>query len=118
MATKPEIERLAVLETKMSNVESTVNRIELKIDGFDNKYASKLSERVVYGLIVVIVLFVINSWLGLLKLPVTPAVVNPTSTTSSTTSTVSPPTNSATSQTPDNTSSNGALNVTLPKVLN
>ena len=79
--TAKETERLAIVETRVTNIESTVTRIEAKIDGLDKKYASKTAERIVYGLIVAILLFVLNGWLNLFKIPSIQVVTpQPTST--------------------------------------
>lgn len=48
-------ERMAKVETKIENIETNVDAINCKLDKFiesaDNKYASKLTEKVVYGLV-------------------------------------------------------------------
>lgn len=66
MATKDENERLAVLETKVTTVQNDVAEIKTDVKGLvesiDKKYASKWVERVVAGLIGII----LTAFLGVL----------------------------------------------------
>lgn len=133
MATEAERVAIGVLQEQMRTTTKTLSRIESKVDdGFaslDKRYASKLSERIVYGLVAVILLFVLNGWLGLFKLP-TIQVVAPGTNTSTTTTTPSGSTTTSTtpaaqatshsdSTTPSDSqtdTSTGGVQVTIPKV--
>lgn len=58
--TSPEVQRLARLEEKVGNIDEKVDKLDAKldklIDGMDNRYASKLTERIVYGLVSLVLL--------------------------------------------------------------
>lgn len=53
--TRTELERLSALEERTSAMCDSIDRVETKLDQFiaaaDGKYASKLVERVVYGMV-------------------------------------------------------------------
>lgn len=70
--TRTEIERLAVVEEKVDTMKEGMERIENKLDKFiecaDSKYASKLTERIVYGLAGVMLLAVIYALLRMVGL--------------------------------------------------
>ena len=61
--TRTEIERLAVVEEKIDTMKESVDKLEASLADFikcaDSKYASKLTERIVYGLAGVMLLAVI-----------------------------------------------------------
>lgn len=126
---KPNSSEVAVLQDWRTGVDKTLDRIETKIDGLDKKFASKTVERIVYALIWVILLYVANLYLGLIKIP-TVVVPGNTDTThviqvpqtsqaspSSSSGSSSPASTTPTNTNPNNqsTSPNGGVQVTLPK---
>lgn len=70
--TRTEIERLAVVEEKMDNMKESVDGLRADlckfIDSADSKYASKLTETIVYsmaGLMLVAVLYALLHLVGI-----------------------------------------------------
>ena len=73
-------ERLAALEQSVCNVESQVEKLDAKVDerfdtlgeqlaifikSADEKYASKLTERIVYGLVSLVLMAVVTALIAL-----------------------------------------------------
>jgi len=147
MATKLEVERLSVLETKVdravsdiSDIKTTVTTefagINSKIDNLDKKYAAKWVQSAVSFVIGIIVAAVLTALIALVIVPnlnnqpsgnsttQTTTTTTPTgsSSTAKTTPTPSANANASAQSTPanpsstDSQSSNGGLQVTLPKV--
>lgn len=103
MATKPEIERLSVLETKVdravediSDIKDTVttefNALNKKIDGLDKKFAAKWVQNAVGFVIALIVGAVIMALVALVVIPSTKEASQGSSgaSTSTTTTTTTP----------------------------
>lgn len=141
MATKPEIERLAVVETKIDTVITDVKDIKDAIQALDKKFAAKWVQTIVAGLVAAILLAFIGVVIAFfIRVPgnsttTTPSTSQTTTTTTPTGSTSTTktsgttrsPSASATSNatstpaTPsatDTQNSNGGIDVTLPKVTN
>ena len=69
-------ERIVVVETKLNELDNNIIKLDKKIDNFqekfdnftsalDNKYASKLTEKIVYGLVGLILTAFITKMLSL-----------------------------------------------------
>lgn len=117
MATKTEIERLAVVETKVdqavadiAEVKTTVNteftKLNTKIDGLDNKYAAKWVQSAVAFVVGIIISAVLVAVLALVVIKPNNAANNPTTSTTTTTST--PTGSTSTTSTKDGTPSANA----------
>lgn len=141
MATKTEIERLSVVETKVDQIGadvkdikdslvSEIKDINTKFDNLDSKYAAKWVQSAVAFVVGIIVSAVLVALIALVVIK--PGANNPTTTTTTNTPTGSTsttkdgtPSASATSNataTPENPnatdtqSSNGGVQVDIPKV--
>lgn len=130
MATKEENERLAVVETKVDGIAADVAEIKSTLLGLDNKYAAKWVQSAVAFVVGIIVSAVLVALIALVVIK--PGANNPTTTTTTNTPTGSTsttkdgtPSASATSNataTPENPSvtdtqsSDGGVNIDIPKV--
>lgn len=130
MATKEENERLAVVETKVDGIAADVAEIKSTLLGLDNKYAAKWVQSAVAFVVGIIVSAVLVAIIALVVIK--PGANNPTTTTTTNTPTGSTsttkdgtPSASATSSanaTPENPSvtdtqsSDGGVNIDIPKV--
>ena len=130
MATKTEIERLSVVETKVDGIAADVAEIKSTLLGLDNKYAAKWVQSAVAFVVGIIVSAVLVALIALVVIK--PGANNPTTTTTTNTPTGSTsttkdgtPSASATSNanaTPENPSvtdtqsSDGGVNIDIPKV--
>ena len=67
---KPEIERLAILETKLDSVCDDITELKDALNDFvksaDARYASKVTETLVYGLTGAVLLAVLGAVMGLI----------------------------------------------------
>lgn len=67
---KPEIERLAILETKLDSVCDDITELKDALNAFvksaDARYASKVTETLVYGLTGAVLLAVLGAVMGLI----------------------------------------------------
>ena len=72
--TRTEIERLAVVEEKIDTMKESVDKLEASLADFikcaDKRYASKMTERLVYGLVSVVLLAVVYTILEMMGLHV------------------------------------------------
>ena len=130
MATKEENERLAVVETKVDGIAADVAEIKSTLLGLDNKYVAKWVQSAVAFVVGIIVSAVLVALIALVVIK--PGAHNPTTTTTTNTPTGSTsttkdgtPSASATSSanaTPENPSvtdtqsSDGGVNIDIPKV--
>lgn len=68
--TKPEIERLAILETKLDSVRDDITELKDALNAFvksaDKRYASKMTETLVYGLVGAVLVAVLGAIMGLI----------------------------------------------------
>lgn len=138
MATKPEIERLAVVETKVDAIQADVKEIKESIIGLDSKFAAKWVQNAVAFVIGIIVAAVLTALIALVVVPNINSNQSPSGTTTQTTTTTTPTGSNSTAKTSatppsanananarstpdhpsstDSQSSNGGLQVTLPKL--
>lgn len=133
MATKEENERLAVVETKVDGIAADVAEIKSTLLGLDNKYAAKWVQSAVAFVVGIIVSAVLVALIALVVIKPSPTTTNTTTTTTPTGSTSTSSTkdgvtpsanaNANATSTPanptatDTDSSNGGLEVELPKVI-
>lgn len=126
MATKEENERLAVVETKVDGIAADVAEIKSTLLGLDNKYAAKWVQSAVAFVVGIIVSAVLVALIALVVIK--PGANNPT--TSNTTTTNTPTGSTSHTSTSDGTpspepekpnvtdtqSSDGGVNIDIPKV--
>lgn len=124
MATKSEVERLSVVETKVDDVLKRLDKIDTKLDNLDRNFAAKWVQTVVAGLIAAILLGFIGVMVHFFIPNVKPVSNNPTSSQTSTTGTAGTPSANAsanaksdtTTPSSSETSDSGGASISLPKV--
>lgn len=103
MATKSEIERLSVVETKMDAAIERLDRIDAKLDNLDKKFSAKWVEWVIKGLIAFILIWFLGSLTHLIEKSPVQVVKEVTSSTTTSSNSPSSPTQT-TPSTPSNSS--------------